>query len=210
MTLFDLLKAKKGIGSNWYAKLVAKALYLPSDYERIAGIVYGASTYYLITDFKLTGSDTVKLAFSATKACNVFGAYTTSSASDNYSLYVSTTSSSKYLRYNGGTYSSYIPPAKLGERIDVVITPTGSHGMPTDDTWQEQEFTASVDMCIGTTAVGASSSKLDGTMYGDFIVLGRFHGIPCRRKTDDTIGYYDTVSKTFYEPIGNNPTAIEN
>ena len=182
---------------------------VPSGYTRLAGITFAAGTYYEITGFRLRGSDTVRFSASFDKACNVFGCYTTTQASDNYSLYMSTSSGSKYLRYNGGTYASYVSSSQYGTRYDVVITPTGSSGLPnSNDSWSEQDFTASVDMCIGTTSSGATSSKFDGDMYGDFVVDGRFRGVPVKRNSDNKIGYYDVYTDTFYAPIGSNPTAI--
>lgn len=189
---------------------VYEAEKLPSGYKKVTGFEFSAATYYAITGFKLKGSDTIRISFSADKACNVFGCYTTTSATDNYSLYISTTSGSKYLRYDGGTYKSYFPSASLGERYDVVITPTGSSGMPTgqDDTWTAATFTSSADMCIGTTSSSATSSKLDGKIWGNFVVDGRFCGIPCERESDNKLGYYDTYSETFYAPTGSAPTSL--
>ena len=182
---------------------------VPAGYTRLAGITYAANTYYEITGFRLRGSDTVRFSASFDKACNVFGCYTTTSAQDNYSLYISTSSGSKYLRYNGGTYASYVATAQFGTRYDIVITPTGSSGLPnTNDSWTAQDFTASSDMCIGTTSTGATSSKFDGDMYGDFVVDGRFRGVPVKRNSDNKVGYYDVYSDTFYAPVGTNPTAI--
>ena len=177
-------------------------------YKKLTGIVLAAKTYYLVSGFKLKGSDTVRISASVTKACNVFGCYTTTSATDNYSLYFSTTSGSKYLRYNGGTYKSYIANNQLETQFDMVITPTGSSGMPQNDTWSEANFTASVDMCIGTTSPEATSSKLDGTIYGPIIVDGRLYAIPVERQSDGKIGYYEVYSDRFLEPIGDNPTKL--
>ena len=89
--------------------------------------------------------------------------------------------------------------------------PTGSHGMPEgmDDTWDEVDFTAPVDMCIGTTASNASSAKFKGSFIGAFVVDGRFNGIPCKRKVDDALGYYDTMTGTFFEPTLGTPTVVE-
>lgn len=183
---------------------------LPDGYQKLRGITFSSNTYYEITGFKLRGSDTVRFKASFDKACNVFGCYTTASANDNYSLYMSTTANSKYLRYADGTYSSWVTSAQYGELFDIAITPTGSRGMPNkNDSWSAADFTTSVDMCICTTSTGASSAKLDGDLIGDFIVDGRFRGIPCKRLSDGKIGYYDTYSKTFYPPVGTNPTAIE-
>lgn len=181
---------------------------VPAGYTRLAGITFAAGTYYEITGFKLKGSDTVRFSFSVTKACNVFGCYTTNGATDNYSLYMSTSAGSKYLRYDGDVYNSTVPSAGLNTRYDVVISPNGTSGMPTDSVITPASFTASADMCIGTTSTGATSSKLDGKIWGDFVVDGRFHGVPVKRNQDNKIGYYDLMSDTFYEPIGTNPTAI--
>lgn len=189
-------------------KLVAVDDELPSGYERQIGFVFAASTYYLISGFYLRGSDTVRFSFSADKACNVFGCYTTNSATDNYSLYASTSSGGKYLRYDGSTYNSYIPSAQIGERLDVVITPTGTTGMPTDSVITPVEFESVADLCIGTTSASASSSKLDGNIWGNFIVDGRLTLIPCERLSDNVLGYYDPDSDTFYEPIGSAPTSL--
>lgn len=181
---------------------------LPPGYRRLAGIEFNASTIFVVEDFKLRGSDTVRISFSVDKACNVFGCYTTSSAENNYSLYASTTSGGKYMRYNGGTYKSYFPNAKLGERFDVVITPTGISGFYEDDTWEEKDFTASADLVIGSTATVTSSSKLDGIIYDDFIVDGRLHLVPVEDDYFGDVGYYDLVSEQVILPTTGTPIPI--
>lgn len=176
---------------------------VPSGYTELSGITFDAATYYAITGLKLKGSDTLRFSFSATKACNVLGCYTDSSAQNNYSLYVNTNAGS-YMRYNGGTVNSRIT---ANTRYNVLMTPTGATGISTE-TWVQKDFIASTDFLIGTTSVSASSSKLDGTIYGAVIVEGRFHGIPVKRNSDNVVGYYDVLSDTFYAPTGSNPTPI--
>lgn len=179
-----------------------------AGYARLIGFDFNADCYFKIDGFKLRGSDTVQLSFCVDKACNVFGCYTTNDATDNYSLYMSTASNAKYLRYDGETYNSYIPSAQFGTRYDAVITPTGTTGMPNDSTITPATFTASADLCIGTTSTGATSSKLDGKLWGDFVVNGRLKLVPCQRLSDGVLGYYDTVSKTFYPPYTGTPTSL--
>lgn len=183
---------------------------LPKEYTQVEGFTFNSDCYFVIEGLKLRGSDTVRFSIVPNAACNVFGCYTTSDADNNYSLYASTASGAKYLRYNGGTYKSRFANAVFGERFDVTITPTGSHGMPEgqDDEWEEADFIASTDMCIGTTATNATSAKFKGSLMGPFIVDGRFKGIPCRRDSDDVLGYYDLISKTFYEPELGTPTVV--
>ena len=188
-------------------KITHKDDELPVGYARIESVTMNNNCYYLITDFKLKGSDTLRFSFSATDVCNVLGCYTNGSAQTNYSLYVGL-STAKYLRYNGGTYNSAITTNK---RYDVVLTPTGSYGLEVEENWTEKDFIATSDFCIGTTSISASSAKLKGTLYGNVEVEDangmRFKGIPCERMSDHKIGYYDTVSETFYEPVGTTPTA---
>ena len=183
---------------------------LPEGYTEVVGLSFNSDCYFVITDLKLKGSDTVRFSMIPRIACNVFGCYMTSDADNNYSLYVSTANNAKYLRYDGSTYKSKFASGDLGQRYDISITPTGSYGFPEgqDDTWTEATFEASTDMCIGTTATNASSAKFKGDLIGNFVVDGRFNGIPCKRDSDDALGYYDLVSGTFYEPASGTPTVV--
>ena len=173
---------------------------LPSAYKRVLGFTCDNNAMWQISGFKLKGSDTVRISFSVLAACNVFGCYQGTEATDNYDLYASITSGSKYFRYGNGTYLSYFSTGNLGRRFDVVFTPTGSTGMPEDSTWSAATFESANDLLIGSTTTTGTSSKLKGNLYGDFIVDGRLHLIPCERVSDNVLGYYDTVGETFYEP----------
>lgn len=173
---------------------------LPTGYKRVLGFECDNNAMWQITGFKLQGADTVRISFSVTAACNVFGCYQGADATDNYDLYASVSAGSKYLRYGNGTYLSYFAAADLGQRFDVVYTPNGSQGMPQDSTWTPKTFTSANDLLIGSTTVGGTSSKLKGNLYGSFVVDGRLNAIPCERVSDGTLGYYDTYSETFYEP----------
>ena len=105
-------------------------------------------------------------------------------------------------------FNSYVSSSQFNTRFDAVITPIGSSGMPNDDTWEQKDFDCSVDMCIGTTSPSATSSKLDGNIWGNFVVEGRFCGIPCERTSDHVLGYYDVYSETFYEPETGSVTSL--
>ena len=173
---------------------------LPSGYKRVLGFTCDNNAVWEITDFHLQGADTVRISFSVNAACNVWGCYQGADATDNYDLYASTSSGSKYFRYGNGTYLSYWSPDDLGERFDVVYTPTGSSGMPQDSTWSPLTFTSENNLLIGSTTLTGTSAKLKGNLYGNFVVDGRLKLIPCERVSDGVLGYYDTYSETFYEP----------
>lgn len=171
---------------------------VPLEYRRLTGIVFDSNVYYEAS-FKLEGSDTLRLSFSITKACNVIGCYSKTTADNNYSLYASGSSGAKYMRYNGGTYNSSI---SLNTRYDVEVTPTGTTGFRTDSTWEQKDFIADDNMLIGSTSVDASSSKLDGIMYDNIEVMGKGLFIPVERVSDGAIGYYEAISGAFLENQG--------
>ena len=198
-----LNKGVKGMIIGWPAMLGAPGAGGADPapgYQRVLGFSCDNNAMWQISGFKLKGSDTVRISFSVTAACNVFGCYQGTDATDNYDLYASITSGSKYFRYGGGTYLSYFSPANLDKRFDVVYTPTGSTGMPEDSTWTAKTFTSANDLLIGSTTTGGTSSKLKGNLYGDVIVDGRLHLVPCERVSDGVLGYYDKIGKTFYPP----------
>lgn len=180
---------------------------LPTAYRRILGMTMNNDCYYEITGFKMNGSDTLRFSFTRTgaNACNVLGAYDGTSAQSNYSLYAGATSSASYLRYNGSTYNSY---AVADKKYNVVLTPTGSDGMENDSTWTAKTFTSTTNLCIGTTSPSATSSKMVGSIHGSVVVDSRLELIPCERISDGELGYYDTYTGTFYEPIGTTPTSL--
>ena len=190
--------------NNGALKLVDEDL--PSGYIRVLGFQCDNNAMWQITGFKLQGADTVRISFSVTAACNVFGCYQGTDATDNYDLYASVTSGSKYFRYGSGTYLSYFSNDNLDQRFDVVFTPNGSTGMPQDSTWSPATFTSANDLIIGSTTTGGTSAKLKGNLYGDIIVeqsgAERLHLIPCMKDSDGalTLGYYDIVGEAFYAP----------
>lgn len=178
---------------------------VPTEYRRLTGIVFNSNVYY-VTQFKLEGSDTLKFSFSIDKTCNVIGCYSSTIANNNYSLYASGSSGAKYTRYNGGTYNSSV---SFDTRYDVEITPTGTKGFKTDSTWEEKKFIADDNMTIGTTSINASSSKLDGILYGNIEVVNKGLFIPVERISDGAIGYYEAISGAFLENQGTGtPVAL--
>ena len=185
---------------------------LPAGYKRVLGYSCNDNAMWQITGFKLKGSDTVRISFSVTAACNVFGCYQGTSATDNYDLYASITSGSKYFRYGSGTYLSYFSNDNLNKRFDVVYTPTGSSGMPDDSTWSALTFESANDLLLGSTTIIGTSAKLKGKLFGDFVVENggaeRLHLVPCERASDNVLGYYDLVGEVFYEPYSGFAGAV--
>lgn len=182
----------------------ALELSVPAGYQVLKGITFNNNVYFN-TGIYLKGSDTLRFAFSATAACNVLGCYHATNSTNNYSLYVNSTNNAAYLRYDGSAYNSRVV---FGDRYDVEITPTGSNGMLTDETWTAAEFTATNPFLIGTTSVGATSSKLQGALYGPVEVVGRGYYVPVKRTSDDVVGYYDLYSGQFLTNQGSGAPGI--
>ena len=211
MSFFEELFAKKTDNKNlpYYEALFVKKLSgggsgLPDAYEAVKGFTMNNDCYFQIDDLYLTGADTLKFSASITAVCNVLGSYSGSTSGANYSLYA-VTGMGNYLRYYSGTYNSRMLVDKV---YHITITPTGTHGMEVDSTWEELEFTTTKPFCIGTTSATSTSAKLKGSLYGHIIIKGKAVFIPCKRKADNVYGYYEKYSDTFYEPVGNPPTPI--
>ena len=177
---------------------------VPQEYRKLTGIIFDSNVYYK-TSFKLEGSDTLKFSFSIDKTCNVIGCYSSTIANNNYSLYASGSSGAKYMRYNGGTYNSFV---SFDTRYDVEITPTGTKGFKTDSAWEQKEFISNDNMTIGTTSINASSSKLDGILYGNIEVVNKGIFIPVERISDGAIGYYEVISGKFLDNKGTGTPRI--
>lgn len=170
---------------------------LPIGYKRVLGFSCNNNAFWEIPDFYIKGTDTLRLSCSITATSNLIGSYIGSTSGPNYSIYAST-SNVNYLRYYDTNYNSQFD---ADTRYDIVVTPTGTHGMKKDSEWETVDFTTERPFCIGTTAANiTTSAKLKGSLYGDIIVDGRLHLVPCERLSDNVLGYYDTISKTFFEP----------
>lgn len=196
-------RGTSGIPTGW--TVVVEGASLPDGYTLLAGMTLNGNQYF-DTGIYLQGSDSISLAYKATKACNVMGCYTTTDATNNYSLYLSTTSGAKYMRYGSGTYNSYFVTNK---RYDVEISPLGTSGLEVDSTWSPLTFTSSTTCLIGTTSTGATSSKFTGDFYGAIVIAGKANYLPALRESDNHVGWYDTVNDEFLENQGTgNATAI--
>lgn len=177
--------------------VIAARNLLPSGYKRVLGFSCDNNAMWEIPDFYIKGTDTLRVSCSITATSNLIGSYSGSTSGPNYSIYAST-SNVNYLRYYNTNYNSQFD---ADTRYDIVMTPTGTHGMKKDSDWETVDFTTTRPFCIGTTATNiTTSAKLKGCLYGNIIVDGRLHLVPCERLSDHVLGYYDTISKTFFEP----------
>ena len=188
--------------NNWTLKVKDKEL--PVWYVRVESIDFDGSMHY-DTGEHLFGADSVKMTLSNSGSGwrNVFGCYTTTSATDNFSLYVyPSTTSQVYFRYWD---SLYRPIFWTGTRT-ITFWNGGTTGFYSGNvTAQEQTFETSTNAYIWALP-NSSSAKLTGTIYWNIEVTSggttRLKWIPCKRKSDGVIWYYEAVNWNFIEPRG--------
>ena len=193
--------------NNWALKVKDKEL--PVWYVRLASIGFAGSTYY-DTDEKLYGTDTIsmKIYWNQATWMNCFGAYTgTGTWNLNYSLYVYFHNSNQcYLRYWDTLYR---PVLWTGPKT-ITFWPWAT-------TWFSTNVTITADTFESTDAAyiwalpNSSSAKFNGTFYWNIEVSDtngtRLKWIPCKRKSDGVIWYYEVVNWNFLEPVWDTPTA---
>ena len=195
--MIDMLIGFSTLKELMFLRRASNSKKLPDGYKKVIGFSCNNNAMWEISDFYIKGTDTLRFSCSITATSNVIGSYSGSSSGANYSIYASTSNVS-YLRYYNTNYNSQFD---VDTRYDIVMTPTGTHGMKRDSEWETVDFTTTRPFCVGTTAVNiTTSAKLKGNLYGDIIVDGRLHLVPCERVADGVLGYYDLIGETFYEP----------
>ena len=181
---------------------------LPVEYKRLPGIKFDGDFHYE-TNEKLFGSDVVTLELTpgGSSGQNLFGSYSgTVDGRKNFSLYVYGTTGSKcYLRYNETLYR----PTLSSKRCKITFGAGGTTGFYADVTYEEEEFETTSSMWIGMLP-NSTSPGFTGSLYGKIKISDRLIYIPCKRISDDTIGYYELKSGMFLEPVGSGtPTPTD-
>lgn len=186
--------------NNWTLKIKDKEL--PIWYVRIESIDFDGSTYY-DTNEKLYGSDTISMKLDQSWSVwrNIFGAYT-SAWSINYSFYW----------YNTATWQAYL---RYGDTLYRPTIWTGIRTLkfwPWTTTWFATNVTITADTfeSADTAYIGAlpnsSSPKYEWEFIWNVEVTSggttRLKWIPCKRKSDGVIWYYEVVNWNFLEPSG--------
>lgn len=191
--------------NNWVLKVKDKEL--PVWYVRIASIELDGNTYY-DTNEKLYWSDTIsmKLDQSWSGWRNIFGAYRASWP--NYSFYwYNTATWQAYLRYGDTLYR---PTIWTGIRT-LKFWPWTTTGFATNVTITADTFESADTAYIGALP-NSSSPKYEWKFIWNVEVTDtngtRLKWIPCKRKSDGVIWYYEVVNWNFLEPSGSGtPTA---
>lgn len=187
--------------NNWTLKVKDKEL--PVWYVRLESIELDAWPYY-ITNEKLYWSDVVSMRISQSWSSwrNVFWAYTSNTSEKNFSFYAYPTATwQAYLRYWD---SLYRPVVWTGTK-NLTFWSGGTTWFATNVSIPEQTFETEDVAYIGHLP-NSNSSRFDWTFYWNIEVSDsnwtRLKWIPCKRKSDWVIWYYEVVNGNFIEPSG--------
>ena len=175
---------------------------LPYGYRRLLDITFDGDFYYN-TGEKLRGDDdvTITLKDTVTSGRNVFGCFAgTSEGTKNFSFFIygNNSTSNSYLRYGEALYR---PRFGSGERT-VTFGKSGTTGFLTNVNITPEEFETNSVAYIGMLP-NSTSPEFIGTIVGNALVSSRLKWIPCKRMSDNAIGYYEFYTKRFIEKIGN-------
>lgn len=173
---------------------------VPSDYKRLEYLEFNKSGY-VPTDVYLESTDTLKFKIVTTTATggSMIGCFGGTNNTSNYCIYGVALSPGGYIRYNGSTYRAWQIAGSteyIAEMSSTGLVVNGS----TLASWSELSFTANRPMYIGHL-YGSESAKFTGKFY-EVEVVGKFKGVPCERTSDNALGYYDTVTNTFFPAEG--------
>lgn len=163
---------------------------LPSGYTALSGITFDGNSRF-ITSIVLTGDDTLRFRYRASKSCNVIGSYVSASADNNFSYYHT---GSSYVRYDGNLFRT-----SMSNNTDysVVFSKSGFVVNSSDVlTWSPETFTCNAPLWIGMLP-NSSAASFSGVFWGNIEIDGKFKGIPCKRNSDEEIGYFDVYSDEF-------------
>lgn len=173
---------------------------VPSDYKRLEYLEFNKSGY-VPTNVYLESTDTLKFKIVTTSATggSIIGCFGGTNNTSNYCIYGMALSPGGYIRYNGSTYRAWQIAGSTEYVAEMSSTGLVVNGS-TMASWSELSFTANRPMYIGHL-YGSESAKFTGKFY-EVEVVGRFKGVPCKRTSDNALGYYDTVTNTFFPAEG--------
>ena len=173
---------------------------LPSAYQEVEYIASNGNPY-INTGIKLTSEDIVKCKFeitanTATMADAIYGAY------DNPNFFVLLMRSPTQARV--GTSSNQTTSTNYA--LNTLYETSLTNGRYIEN-GTAYGFTPATDFTMANSCYVMSRNQAGNTLpvsakVYSFEIVGKFNGIPCYRKSDNVIGMYDTVSKTFFTNAG--------
>ena len=178
---------------------------LPNEYQEVE-YVQSSGTQYIDTGIKLSSADTIKCKFEITSKPSDYnyrdGVYGTMEQQNGTNVFfVLLMRDPNQARV--GTSSNQVSSTNLA--LNTVYDTTLSNGTYIEN-GTTYTFTPHSGFTFTTncwffrrnqTVMLATSAK-----FYSFEIVGKFKGVPCYRKSDNVIGFYDLVSNTFFTNAG--------
>ena len=176
---------------------------LPSGYRELL-YVTAAGSQYIDTNLTITQDHEIRSKFKpTTNSKYLYGALSNGNTA-SVSAYIQTTGG--YWRFGDTGISKVVSLNSIHTSIQNVSSVTVDDAPSAYSTIDD--FETPVSLVVGTahTATGTySATGFVGDIYGVSVYNGDtavIDLVPCRRTSDDSIGFYDTVSDHFFENIG--------
>jgi len=175
---------------------------LPSGYRELL-YVTAAGSQYIDTGLTITQEHEIRSKFKPTTNSYLYGALSNGN----------TASVSAFIQSSGGYWRFGNTGVTKAVSLNSIHTSTQNVSSVTIDGAPSaystiDDFETPVSLVVGTahTATGTySATGFVGDIYGVSVYNGDtavIDLVPCRRTSDDSIGFYDTVSDRFFENIG--------
>lgn len=177
----------------------------PTEYERLE-YLQSSGTQYIDTNVKLTSDDTVKCKFEITEKPTdynyregIYGTMEVKSRTNTFFVLLMRTPGLARV----GTSSNQVTSTNV--ELNTVYDTTLSNGTYIQN-GTTYTFTRHNGFIFNTNCyVFARNQSAMLPTYAkvySFEIVNKFNGIPCRRKSDNVLGFYDTISKTFFTNAG--------
>lgn len=178
---------------------------LPNEYQEVE-YVQSSGTQYIDTGVKLSSADTVKAKFEITARPSdynyrdgVYGTMETQGGTNTFFVLLMRDPNQARV----GSSTNQVSSTNLA--LNTIYDTTLSNGTYIEN-GTTYTFTPHSGFTFTTncwffrrnqTSMLATSAK-----FYSFEIVGKFKGIPCYRKSDNVIGFYDLISETFFTNAG--------
>lgn len=176
---------------------------IPSEYQEVEYIA-GSGTQYIDTGVNLSSSDTVNCKFEVTSNPTssgeaIYGTMEQINATNTFFILLMRNP----IQARVGTSSNQVTSTNyaLNTIYDTSLTNGKYIENETAYTFAPHNGFTFTTSCYVFSRNQSSMTPISAKVYS-FEIVGKFKGIPCYRKSDNVIGMYDTVSKTFFENAG--------
>lgn len=171
----------------------------PPEYEQLE-YLQSSGTQYIDTNVKLTSDDIVKCKFEITASTSsmadaIYGCH---SAGIFFVLLIRNP-----IQARVGTSSNQVSSTnyELNTIYDTSLTNGTYIENGTTYTFTPHTGFTNLPSCYVMARNQDASMPVSAKVYS-FEIVNKFNGIPCRRKSDNVLGFYDTISKTFFTNAG--------